>query len=262
MILVFRWGPLGESQLVLYSRPGSFCRNGCVIFVQLSTGSVLIRTSLGRHMIVIMKGGKTLEPWYLMYVLYVRINIFEPDREVQIRNLSRMIWINVAIPPPQSDVPTNLKGKVQPSTDLTAAQLRRKKVDVVKLCLAFAFAVKHYLRGEDGMEWDDYLDVIPAHLRSGVHNCTTTNSSRSSSYAAVLVHQNTSVGSMSKPRTASPDHIKDDNGRCMPDATKRIRVKRSSHTISSSTPLLKSGNDDDHRVIDVHADVTIPLPLM
>jgi len=177
-----------------------------------------------------------------------------------IRNLTRLIWINVALPPPQSEIPENLKGKTQPTTALTAAQLRRKKVDAVKLVLSFAFAVKHYLRGEDGLDWNDYLDVMPSSfLRSGIDdNMALSSSTRSSSYGALM---GSSITMTSKPRTGSPER---DSRASTPDATKRIRVKRSNPTLSTRTPLLgvQGGGEGGHRGIDVHAEVTMPLPLI
>jgi len=177
-----------------------------------------------------------------------------------IRNLSRLIWINVAVPPPLSEVPANLKGKAQPTTALTAAQLRQKKTIAVRLCLAFAFAVKHYLRGEDGLGWEDYVDVIPAYLlRSGIDGHALSKDSRNSSYAAITTRPSTPAGSINMTRTSSPDCITDSIGKSTPDATKRVRIKRSNPTLSSKTPLLANGSDD-HRSIDMHPEATMPFP--
>ncbi|KAG5649695.1 hypothetical protein H0H81_002470 [Sphagnurus paluster] len=71
-----------------------------------------------------------------------------------IRNLSRQIWVNVALPPTDAQ-PAYAKGKT-PTSDVTLAQLRRRKIEALKLCLSFAFAAKHYLRGEDGVKYDDF----------------------------------------------------------------------------------------------------------
>jgi len=158
-----------------------------------------------------------------------------------IRNLSRLIWVNVA-PPPTDDQPAHAKGKT-PTSDLTPQQLRRKKIHALRLCLSFAFAVKHYLRGEDGINWSDYQGVLPdgfARFDEVGYNKTKT--------------------------TLSYDATKTDSGsssaESRPDATKRIRVKRSkTHLPGSSTPLLS----DTHRTVEFHAfadETSIPLPLM
>jgi putative membrane protein len=57
----------------------------------------------------------------------------------QIRNLARLIWVNVALPP--ADSPQNPRANA-PVPDLTAFALRRRKVRVIKLCLGFSFATK------------------------------------------------------------------------------------------------------------------------
>ncbi|KAF8522083.1 Bestrophin, RFP-TM, chloride channel-domain-containing protein [Hysterangium stoloniferum] len=63
-----------------------------------------------------------------------------------IRNLSRLIWVNV---------------NISPTSTLTASALKAQKVQALRLLLSYAFAVKHHLRGEEGTEWDDYRGVLP-----------------------------------------------------------------------------------------------------
>ncbi|GAW07418.1 UPF0187-domain-containing protein [Lentinula edodes] len=75
-----------------------------------------------------------------------------------VRNLSRQIWVNVALPPSDQDDTPSKKGKAPVPT---ASQLHRIKSEALHLCLAFPFALKHYLRGEDGLNWSDYHDVLP-----------------------------------------------------------------------------------------------------
>lgn len=167
----------------------------------------------------------------------------------QIRNLSRLIWINVALPPTESSIPENLKGKVQFSSATTAGQLRKQKQDLIKLCLGFAFAVKHYLRGEDGLEWDDYLDVLPTSFVKLGPNDGPTSEDPSLGNSLVA----------SSPISASGM----DDGRETPDATKRIRVKRSKRDLSRRSTLLEGSHwNAGYSAIDVHADITMPLPLM
>lgn len=170
-----------------------------------------------------------------------------------IRNLSRQIWINVA-PPPTDDEPLHAKGKT-PVTNVTAQQLRRRKADALRLCLSFAFATKHYLRGEDGLKWEDYNGVLPpAFVRSDESGSNP---------------QRTLPGSYSTTRNASIAASIDTSGRSSPDntmaspksdATKRVRPKRSKTRISAETPLLSSA----HRTVDFHPllhETSLPLPL-
>jgi putative membrane protein len=165
--------------------------------------------------------------------------------------LTRQIWVNVALPP-TGETPGFVKGKT-PIADISVAHLRKRKIDALRLCLSFAFAVKHYLRGEDGTQWDDYTDVLPASFaRFDEVGCNTQKTS--GSYAAT---RSSSV-------SASQDGSQ--SGRASPDATKRIRVKRSKPKLSASqdTPLLLS-NTVTHRSVEFHpfADqASLPLPLM
>jgi putative membrane protein len=154
----------------------------------------------------------------------------------QIRNISRVIWVSVALPP-TTEQPPHMKGKT-PTTDVTLSQLRRRKVDALKLALSFAFAVKHYLRGEDGMDWEDYADIFPASFCR--HYDPIYVSPRTPpSYDAT----NDRLGNHSEAN--SPDSL----------ATKRVRPKRSSP--GPNTPLLGG----THHAIHM-GQSTMPLPLM
>jgi len=171
----------------------------------------------------------------------------------QIRNLTRLIWISVSLPPTESSIPENLKGKVQFTPATTAAKLRKEKQEVIKLCLGYAFAVKHYLRGEDGLDWDDYLDILPTSFLKLGHNDRTT--SENPSLGNSLVAPSPDVSSASSKRV--------DDGRETPDATKRIRTKRSKRNLSRRTTLLEGSYwHGGYSAIDVHADITMPLPMM
>jgi len=169
-----------------------------------------------------------------------------------IRSLTRQIWVNAALPP-TGDAPIFVKGKT-PIATLSAAHLRKRKVDTLRLCLSFAFAVKHYLRGEDGTQWEDYADVLPASFaRFDEVGYNTQKTSNTGSYDA------TRRSSLSASQDGSL------SGRASPDATKRIRVKRSKPKLSAGqdTPLLP--NTITHRNIEFHpfADqASLPLPLM
>lgn len=124
------------------------------------------------------------------------------------------------------------------------------------LALSFAFAVKHYLRGEDGVNYPDYHDVLPpAFARYDETRYSTMRNSQYSYDAAVTGSNGSRDDSVGR---ASPESVK-------PDATKRIRPKRSKQKLngppSSSTPLL-AGN---HRTVEFHshvAEASLPLPLV
>ena len=180
-----------------------------------------------------------------------RIPAFDAVR--QIRNISRVIWIHVALPP-TTEQPGHIEGKT-PTTTITPVQLRHRKTEALKLALCFAFAVKHYLRGEDGIHWDDMADVLPACLRHDESDEHSTRPNTPPFYAAtrdcsnVLSHD----GRLGH-------HTALDSECHSPDATKRVRPKRSKPNIlSSTTPLLGV------HTVDMNPDpklLSMPLPLM
>lgn len=112
---------------------------------------------------------------------------------MKIRNLSRLIWISVALPP---DQPAAVQGKGMiffpsgvtidlnttyfhqgPTNRLTPEQLTKRKIYALKLAVAYAYAVKHHLRDENGIHYEDYDDVLPASLkRDGVFGSSAYNS--------------------------------------------------------------------------------------
>ena len=155
--------------------------------------------------------------------------------------MSRMIWINVG-PQAPSTAPQQVKGKAA-TTEGVHIQLRRHKIEALQLVLSFVFATKHYLRGEDGLHYPDYLGVLP-------HSLVRRASIASGRYPtkAYSTISNDGIGS----GHTTPDSNKS-------DATKRIRVKRSKPQLSDpSTPLLP-----EHRVVDFSTeDASLPLPLL
>jgi ion channel-forming bestrophin family protein len=161
----------------------------------------------------------------------------------QARNMARMIWVNISLPPTDTQ-PAYAKGKA-PTLEVMASQLRRRKIEALHLCLSFVFATKHYLRGEDGVNWADYHGVLPA---SFTQFDEASNSSHKM-YAA--------IGSEST--STSLDASVNSSGAHSPDATKRIRVKRSKQQISDqSTPLLSENAAIYHQT----SEGSLPLPLM
>ncbi|KAF9036757.1 Bestrophin, RFP-TM, chloride channel-domain-containing protein [Panaeolus papilionaceus] len=174
------------------------------------------------------------------------------------RNMSRMIWINTAVPPPAETQPADIKGKT-PITHVTETQLRRRKIDTLKLCLSFVYATKHYLRGEDGFNYADLQSVLPASFirHYGGHTGTGYGGTQRSNTIA------TSFGNGESLENSRDNSISGrDTPESRPDATKRIRVKRSKQQLQdSTTPLLS----DSHRTIDFQSfsdDISLPLPLL
>lgn len=157
-----------------------------------------------------------------------------------VRNLSRQIWVNVAPPPDDS------KGKT-PVADLNPSQLHRKKVDTLHLSIAYVLAVKHYLRGEDGIQWDDLQSVLPPWFARISRKDTTPGS-----YAATRNNSLAPSNDGSVSGRTSPEF-----GTMKGDATKRIRVKRSKSKLAT-TPLL--GRSVEFQVDP--EEISIPLPLM
>ena len=169
-----------------------------------------------------------------------------------VRNLSRMIWINVGLPPTDPQ-PASAKGKT-PVTDLNHAQLRKRKIEAIRLALSFVFATKHYLRGEDGVKYADYHDVLPpSFARFDEIGYITQRTSHTGTYSAIKKDSGATTGDS----TNAPP-----SGRTTPDATKRVRVKRSKQQlVDHSPPLLQ----DTHRTIEFHPfadEASLPLPLM
>ncbi|KAI0637332.1 UPF0187-domain-containing protein [Trametes polyzona] len=196
-----------------------------------------------------------------------------------IRNLTRLIWVNVSTPP-ADDI---AKGK-SAAANLTPAQLRRRKVDAIKLCLAFAYATKHYLRGEDGLDWEDYAGILPAstaRLARGQYvppnkdyRYSTKGTSAYTTYAATEFTSRRGSGDAS-PHTGSSTPGVMGSGTDLErgrersrsvDATKRIRVKRSKDRLkapgkTAATPLMSSLQ----HTIDFSTDpdaLSTPLPMV
>ena len=175
--------------------------------------------------------------------------------------------MNVAVPP----LDDTTKGKSSAPL-LTAKELRKRKVRALKLCVCFAFAVKHYLRGEDGLDWADYDCILPASIVRLAQPSTSTSRRTSAwtSYAATerTSREDSTSTSGDEGEQASVASLGTDTVRRVGvDATKRIRVKRSKDkmkqagTKSVKTPLL-SGL---HQTIDFHPNpdaLTTPLPLV
>ncbi|KAF9264875.1 hypothetical protein L218DRAFT_998351 [Marasmius fiardii PR-910] len=161
-----------------------------------------------------------------------------------IRNLSRLVWVQVA-PQPSDQQPSGFKGKNPP---LSTSQIRHMKINFLHLCLSFALAVKHYVRDEDGLHWDDYHGVLPSGFaRFDEAGNFITKTQLSSSYQATVNSDISDVGTTQSIRN---------------HATKRVRPKRSKTKVSGvTTPLLT----ESHRTVEFHAfseHTSLPLPLL
>lgn len=162
-----------------------------------------------------------------------------------------MVWVHVSLPLTENGV-ANTQGRV-PNSRLTHAEVKRQKIETLRYCVGFVYAVKHYLRGEDGADHGDLAGVLPPHFSLHCDLGYTTHHDHPSvlSYAAMQGSSHTSIGD-----------------RRSVDATKRVKRKRSkkntgpqAHTPGSTTPLLS----DSHETVEFHpyADhMSMPLPLM
>jgi putative membrane protein len=169
----------------------------------------------------------------------------------QARNLARLIWIQVALPPTDDTT-----GKT-PSTDITPLQLRRRKTDALKLILSFVYAVKHYLREEDGLGWEDYVGVLPASFMREQSRLQSRRASISMSYNSVGENGSSNSGSASPLIGMSAD------GSAPPAATKRVRVKRSLDKIhTAKSPLLSGSREFSAIDFERYTEVSMPFPLV
>ena len=144
-------------------------------------------------------------------------------------------------------------------------------MQALKLCVCYAFAVKHYLRGEDGLDWEDYAGILPSSVTRLARPGGSKRTSAWTSYAATerTSREDSAAASGDEDERSSVQQVGSatDFRRDGPDATKRIRVKRSKDKLkqpsarTSKTPLL-SGL---HQTIDFNSDpesLTTPLPLV
>ncbi|KAL1693450.1 Bestrophin, RFP-TM, chloride channel-domain-containing protein [Schizophyllum commune] len=164
------------------------------------------------------------------------------------RNLARLIWVQVA-PPPTDDEPPYTKGKT-PVAKISPKQLHRRKEDALRLCLSFAYATKHYLRGEDGLNYPDLRANLPQtfiRLAEAGFN-PKAMSLVNGSYAATRNNSSERVDLAASDITIARG-----------DATKRIKVKRSKDKMpQATTPLLA---DSQYTSVDFCKETSLPLPL-
>ncbi|KAG8977873.1 hypothetical protein FRC05_000401 [Tulasnella sp. 425] len=120
-----------------------------------------------------------------------------------VRNLSRLIWVQVTIPtenkdgdkPPPTSFSTFLRAgspslKSSPmaktNNELTVAQLTAMKIRAIKLLLSFVYTVMHHLRNEPGTDYEDYVGVLPEGFKYNVSELgKNTLLHRYATYAAI-----------------------------------------------------------------------------
>lgn len=162
-----------------------------------------------------------------------------------------MIWVHVALPLNENGA-VNTQARI-PNLKPTHAEVKRQKIEILQYCLGFVYAVKHYLRGEDGAHHGDLARVLPPHFSLHGDLGYTTKHGHPSVLSYAATQGSTSDTSINDRRSV--------------DATKRVKRKRSkstnpqAHTPHPTTPLLS----DSHQTVEFHpyADrISIPLPLM
>ncbi|EJD01266.1 UPF0187-domain-containing protein [Fomitiporia mediterranea MF3/22] len=206
----------------------------------------------------------------------------------EIRNLTRSVWINVAVPPDSGSAtgqkgiseflhpPTLINEVAKGSTGgkMTSSQLRRKKIEALQLAMAFAYAVKHRLRGEFGFDYDDYRGILPRSIvQYEINGISTAASSPASGNGHESYQATGSLTPKMKKRRESDSTKSDDDA--SPKDTKPSPSRNNSQqshmhfhsasvtldSQSATTPLL-SGT---HRTVQFHAYPTVlktPLPLV
>lgn len=171
------------------------------------------------------------------------------------RNLSRQIWIQ-ATPPPEIAAAKYLD-------IMSPAQLHRYKIDALLLILSFVLAVKHYLRGEDGVDYQDYQDVFPPSF-SRFYESVSNTSRVNGKQRGTPYDSTTPCGS--RDHSAAPSYriSLDASTHSMPNASKRVKVKRSKRNLvepNANTHLLAR----NYRAVEFQlppVEPCLPLPLM
>lgn len=170
------------------------------------------------------------------------------------RNFARQIWIAVNLPP-EGEVPPHIKGKT-PVSSMTGAQLKRRKIECLHLVLSFAYATKHYLRGEDGINYPDFIGILPKsfikreYLLQGGQRTASPVGGGSGKRDQ----------SLAPSGTTTPETLRS-------DPTKRVRAKRSKTRFSTATTIADASTPlltDSFISVDVRSydDASLPLPLV
>lgn len=192
-----------------------------------------------------------------------------------VRNLSRLIWVQVVIPteakdgdkPPPTSFSSFLRAGspslkssplAKPNNELTAAQLTAMKIRAIKLLLSFVYTVMHHLRNEPGTDYEDYVGVLPEGFK---YNVTELDKNillhRYATYAAI---DRGHLGYAPKTKVRRHSSFKGFMGHsASPTATEAP---------SSQTPLLEGDHatvQGDNTTVEFHPRSTpasLPLPLI
>ncbi|KAH8919132.1 UPF0187-domain-containing protein [Atractiella rhizophila] len=73
-----------------------------------------------------------------------------------VRSVSRMIWVNVSLTHPRSS-----GDEKKTLSEEEKDEERAFKKRTIRLLVAFVVAVKHHVRGEFGLDWEDLKSVLP-----------------------------------------------------------------------------------------------------
>lgn len=140
---------------------------------------------------------------------------------------------------------------------MTPERLRKLKIDAIKLCVAFAYGVKHRLRNEHGFNYEDYNGVLPQRFTRYDEFGYGTSSSPS----AYSSYQGTPAETISRRRS-------DINGNHNANMVERGEVGHGLHIQTDSVTL---SNDpqapllgDSHRTVEFHSNFghSLPIPLL
>ncbi|KAG8993735.1 hypothetical protein FRB95_008535 [Tulasnella sp. JGI-2019a] len=197
-----------------------------------------------------------------------------------VRNLSRVIWVQVVLPTPAANAnghghdhlgPEDAKPHKSAADQLTAAKVR-----AIRLLLSFVYAAMHHLRNEPGVEHDDYHDVLPHDLKdaysldSAVKLDHETFLDRYATYSAINGGITTQVASSSRPPSPAisrPPFFSWYSGSWAPSVNGR--EDSDDNEPHQETPLLRDAtvnlNDNDHTTVNIKpaaVDAFLPLPLV
>ncbi|KIO20221.1 hypothetical protein M407DRAFT_81841 [Tulasnella calospora MUT 4182] len=139
-----------------------------------------------------------------------------------VRNLSRLIWVQVVMQTEDGDKPAPttfatflragsplLKAApgTKPNTELTTAQLTAMKIRAIKLLLSFVYSVMHHLRNEPGTEYEDYEGVLPEAMDRGhLGYAPNTKFRRHPSFKGSMGSQTATNGPNSQTPLLEGDH--------------------------------------------------------
>lgn len=145
---------------------------------------------------------------------------------------------------------------------MSASELRREKIRILRLCTAFAYAVKHKLRGEYDLDYPDYENVLPRSIieleQSGSIETSSPTVRKRKGYNATGTNQ---------PKKDSDEEEGEREGRVsgLPTERHHAGLHFGSHGLTLDNtdpemPLLR-----DHHTVQFHPATTVlktPLPIM